>query len=319
MKKLARKSKKNPYRFHFYGALVLLLGYLLLNHFFVLPATPAESNVLGTTKADDIRNLISPLSSSPISESLKEKALEPLKETKGTYSIVIKNLKTGESFYQDEHRVYESGSLYKLWTMATVFQQLEKGTLKEDKELGSTIPALNQAFSIDPEYAELTEGSINMSVTTALKQMITISHNYAALLLTKEVKLSTVSTFLEDHSFKESKVGTNGNSPTTTAADIALFMEDLYYGRLGNPDSTKKMLDLLKEQQLKKKLPKYLPQEVEIAHKTGEIGMFSHDAGIVYTPKGDYIIVVLSETAIPAAAEDRIALISKAVYEFFTQ
>jgi beta-lactamase class A len=54
-----------------------------------------------------------------------------------------------------------------------------------------------------------------------------------------------------------------------------------------------------------------------MAHKTGELGQVSHDGGIVYTEKGDYIIVVLSESTLPKGAEERIANISKDVYAYF--
>jgi hypothetical protein len=46
---------------------------------------------------------------------------------------------------------------------------------------------------------------------------------------------------------------------------------------------------------------------------------FTHDAGIVYTPKGDYIIVILSEADTPSDAEDEIGQLSEAVYEYFTK
>ena len=79
------------------------------------------------------------------------------------------------------------------------------------------------------------------------------------------------------------------------------------------------MIALLKQQTLNDKLPKYLPENVEIAHKTGEIDRFSHDAGIVFFEKGDYIIVVLSETDNSPAANERIADISKKVFEYFNK
>ncbi len=72
-----------------------------------------------------------------------------------------------------------------------------------------------------------------------LNQMITISHNYAALLLTEKVKLSTVAKFLQTNGFKESNVGTNGEAPVTTPSDIALFLEKLYKGQLANPTYTR--------------------------------------------------------------------------------
>lgn len=77
------------------------------------------------------------------------------------------------------------------------------------------------------------------------------------------------------------------------------------------------MLTLLKNQKLNNKLPKHLPTKTVIAHKTGEIDLFTHDAGIVFSPHGDYIIVVMSETEFPPAADARIANISKSVFEYF--
>ncbi|MEM4270897.1 MAG: serine hydrolase, partial [Candidatus Pacearchaeota archaeon] len=77
------------------------------------------------------------------------------------------------------------------------------------------------------------------------------------------------------------------------------------------------MLALLKKQNLNSKLPKYLPENTVVAHKTGELGEYSHDAGIVYKDSGDYIIVVLSKTQKPLDANEKIAQISKAVYDYF--
>lgn len=252
-----------------------------------------------------------------IPKSLKEVVEKALIGTKGTYGIVIKNPKTGESYYLNEHKVFETGSLYKIWILATAFDQIEKGGLAEDEILSQDISILNEKFDISSESAETTEGKITLSVKAAMEQMITISQNYSALVLTEKLKLSSVAAFLTENGFRESTVGTDGSQPTVTPADMALFFEKLYKGELADEESTEKMLGLLKRQRLNDKLPKYLPQETVIAHKTGELGWFSHDAGIVYSPSGDYIIVVLSESSSPVGAEDRIAKVSKAVYEYF--
>jgi len=251
----------------------------------------------------------------PSSSSLKREVEEALLGITGIYGIVVKNLKTGEAYYKNDHRIFEPGSLYKLWVMAEVFSQIQNGEIEEDEILSDNIAVLNSKFDIDPTVAELTDGTITLSVKDALEQMITISHNYAAYLLTDRVKLSNVAKFLDQHKFSESRVG---EPPETTAYDIALFFEELYKGELGNVETTQKMIDLLKRQTLNGKLPKYLPSEVDVAHKTGEINFFSHDAGIVFTPSGNYIIVVLSESDSPKGAEDRIAQVSQAVYKYFT-
>ena len=242
-----------------------------------------------------------------------------LEGAKGNYGIFIKNLKTGETFKQNEHMTFHAGSLYKIWIMAETFDQIKTGDLTEDEQLSRDIDYLNKKFQIAEENAELTEGVITLTVANALTQMITISHNYAAMLLTEKIKLSSVAKFLKDNSFIESKVGINGEDPTTTPADMEKFFEKLYKGEIIDQEYSNKMLELLKAQKLNNKLPKNLPTETIIAHKTGELGFYTHDGGIVYSPKGDYIIIVMSQSDSPPGAEERIVDISEAVYKYFSR
>lgn len=246
--------------------------------------------------------------------SLDEIVSNSLKGTQGRYAVVVKNISTGKGYYLNKDMVFEPGSLYKLWVIGTFFEKIQKEEIKEDEILSQKIEVLNQKFEIEGENAELTEGEVTMSVADALNQMITISHNYAALLLTDRVQDSSIKEFLQIYGFKDSTLGT---PPKTTASDIELFYEKLYKGEIVSPEYSQKMIGLLKKQQLNDGLPKYLPSGVVIAHKTGDIGWFKHDGGIVYTTKGDYIIVILSESSSPAGAQERIAQISKAVYEYF--
>lgn len=263
------------------------------------------------------KDFVSPLI--PKNKSLKNAVEYALFGTKGTYGIVVKNLKTGESYFSNEHKVFKAGSLYKLWVMDVVYQKIQEGKLKETEQLSQEVKVLNDKFKIASGTAELTEGAITLSVNDALLQMITISHNYAALLLTEKIKLSTVSEFLKTNEFKESKVGIDGEAPITTPFDITLFFEKLNKLELANQEYTNKMISLLQAQQNVKKLTKYLPSDIKIAHKTGELEWFTHDAGIVFSPFGDYIIVVLSESNLPLGAEEKIAEVSKAVYEYFSK
>jgi beta-lactamase class A len=255
----------------------------------------------------------------PKNNSLDQAILTTLNESKKDYGVVVHNLKNNESYVLNVHQVFQSGSLYKLWVMATAYDQIKNGLLHETDILQQEIPILNEKFKIATEDAELTEGDITLSVADALFQMITVSDNYAALLLSEKVRLSNVATFLNSHGFTESKVGTDGSIPTTTASDMAKFFTLLYQRTLINKEYDGKMLDLLKGQQLNNKIPKNLPDDITIAHKTGELGLFTHDAGIVFTPENNYIIAVLSETDDPLTAEQNIADISEAVYRYFTE
>lgn len=271
----------------------------------------SQTQAMGIANKD---NTQAPQNNSQLAEIVKSS----LAQTHGTYGIYIKNLKTNEGYQLNEHQEFSSGSLYKLWIMGTVFQQEKQGILHDDDDLKADVAHLNDVFNIDDEDAEMTSGTLDFTIGSAVTQMITISHNYAALALTEKVKLSNVSHFLSQNGFSESSVG-GANGPQTTASDIGEFYQKLYDGKIVDASSSASMMDLLKHQQLNDKMPKYLPKTVSIAHKTGEIGMFSHDAGIIYAPKGPYIFVVLSNTDNPPAAEERIALLSKDVFAYFNQ
>jgi len=252
-------------------------------------------------------------SSAPLGQAVQD----ALTGTQGSYGIVILNLKTGENYSLNQHVSYASASLYKLWVMAETYRQIRDGLLKEDEILSGKYETLNADFNIDPNTAEFKTGIISMSVSDALNKMITISDNYAALLLTLRIKLTNITSFLRANGFNESTTGTSVDNPTTTAFDTAFFFEKLYKKQLINEEYSNKILDLLKAQKLNDKIPKYLPYSVLIAHKTGELDDYTHDAGIVYAPNSDYIIVVLSKSDNTDLAKERISNVSESVYNYF--
>lgn len=240
----------------------------------------------------------------------------------GRFAVVVKNLKTGESFSYNSKDKYDSASLYKLWVMAVAFQKIKDGTLDENETLSASTKNLDDILSTTiptptpRDFTPIKESKkINMKVKEAMGKMITVSDNYAAFLLVSRLGSSSISTFLKDYGFESSNFN---QPPQTSADDIALFFEKLYKGEIIDQDYSEKMLNLLKQQTLNDRLPKYLPWETYIAHKTGELFESKHDGGIVYTPKGDYILVVLSETSNSASAAHNIAEFSKQVYDYVT-
>lgn len=237
----------------------------------------------------------------------------------GEYGIYLKDLQTNEEYTYNAHLEFETASLYKLWVMGEVYRQVQNEKLTEEQVLSQSVSSLNRAFGLSDDVAEQTSGTISLSIADALHQMITISHNYAAHLLTAKIRLSTVTDFLKTYHLTSSKVGTTTTNPVTTASDIGKFLELIYTNKLISHSASQKMLNVLKEQKLNNKLPKYLPKDTVIAHKTGELGSFTHDAGIVYTHKGNYIIVVLGKYGIPTEAEEFIATLSKKVFDTYIE
>ena len=143
--------------------------------------------------------------------------------------------------------------------------------------------------------------------------MITVSDNYAALTLVQRIGSKNISDFLVRNNFSDSEFS---SPPLTSARDISNFYETLYKGKFINKAASKEMMEILKKQEINDRIPKYLPGGVVTAHKTGELFGYKHDAGIIFSKRGDLIIVVLTNTIDPTAAAENIAVFSRDIYSF---
>lgn len=252
-----------------------------------------------------------------ISSSGLGTAIETITDNSGIkFGIYIKDLKSGKSYKLNEEEVFEAASLYKLWVMSMVFDKISKGDLKEGDSIQADIKDLNEKFKINEGEAELKEGNLQYTIKSALEQMITISHNYAAFMLLGKVSNSEINLYIKSLGLKNSQMSF---PPKTAPGDIGIFYEKLYTGEIVSSEYSKQMLEVLKRQKINDRIPKYLPEEVVVAHKTGELPGIRNDAGIVFSPKGDYIIVILTEGKNVEELSEKIAQISKVVYEYFNR
>lgn len=319
-----RNTKKSVIKklpFWIFSLFILLIIFLFTKNTFLKNDnnTFAESEIISPL-AKDNKSVLSIQEGSTINnEGLKNAVEKVLEKTTADYAVAIINLRTGEEYFRNEHVKFDSASLYKLWVMAVVYKFIEDGKLSLGSKLSQDVKTLNERFKIDEEIAEQKEGTISLTVKEALELMIAKSDNYPALLLTLQVRLLKIQDFLNDYGLTESKVGSASSSasPTTTAYDTTLFFNKLYNGEFSTSQNTSEMINLLKRQVLNEKIPNNLPQDTVVAHKTGELDGFSHDAGIVFAPKGEYIISILSKSTNPKGANERIADLSKAVYDYF--
>ncbi len=292
--------------------LIIFLGAIIFSFLLVKLFPQQTSNIIISPLADSIdtaNNIINSFKNRELTQVVENS----LKGTRGTYGLVIKNLRTGETYTQHEDRKFESASLYKLWVMGTAYYQIKNGTLSPDDVLSQDVKELNRIFKIDDELAEKNEGTIEGRVDNLLEKMITISDNYSALLLTSKIRNSNISSFMRAQGYEDSKLG---QPPLTTPRDIAIFYEQLFNKTLIDETSSEQMLELLKKQRLNDRIPKYLPNNVSIAHKTGELDSFKHDAGIIYG-KDPILFIALSESNSQAGAAERIAILARDVYQYF--
>jgi len=102
------------------------------------------------------------------------------------------------------------------------------------------------------------------------------------------------------------------------ATDLARLLAMLVNGEVVSSDASAAMVDLLAQQQIPGGLPGNLP-EGTVAHKTGylEDGVIN-DAGIINTPSGPFIAVVLTEGVRDDVAYQLMSEVGLLVYELGT-
>lgn len=112
------------------------------------------------------------------------------------------------------------------------------------------------------------------------------------------------------------------NNQVTANGLVGLFRL-LHEGKAGLPESCRKMLDILAQQQFRAGIPAGLPARCRgratVAHKTGEISTIAHDAGLVTLEnRAPYALAILTRWEPQKGATIRqqtIARLSQAVFD----
>jgi len=226
------------------------------------------------------------------SQQLKKLLASMVKETDAPVYISVRDLKTGAMADNGGSTSITSASLYKLFVANQIYRQVDAGKLSLSKVLprGKTI-------------------------AQCLEPMIVVSDNACGAQLGDLLGWGKQDVDLHNQ-------GYNGTSlddlPHTSSNDVALLLARLYAGKLLNEKNNAAFLGLLKDQEINNRLPQGTPNGTVIAHKTGDLYGYMHDAGIVYGTKTDYVVSIMTgEWNYPAYAPAAFKSMSKQLWNFF--
>lgn len=212
----------------------------------------------------------------------------------GHWAVIAKNLNSGKTYQYHQTDIFPAASIYKLAVMWTAYQAQENGTLKFDETIG------------------------NWTVKDALNLMITVSDNDSAIAIAEKLGWDKIEAQMHKEGFLSFDL-TSEDSPKVDAQDIAELLERINSDTAVGFDASNQMQNLLLAQQINDRIPAKLPNNVQVAHKTGEIDNFRHDAGIVIGKKSQYIFVFMTETDKPEETKDKIATLSREIYDALEQ
>ena len=239
-------------------------------------------------------------------KELKTELTRRINSYSSKWSVYLKDLTTGNVISINE-RAQESASLIKLYVMGAVMQEIQNGNLE-----------------------------MNDTTKHLLDEMITVSDNSATNELVRYLNkdhdhkkgMKKVNAFIKAQGFEYTHEynGLEDTSlwydtdtkNTTSAKDCGRLLERIYRGEFVSHLASRQMEELLLNQQVTYKIPSTIPSESRVANKTGETSDCENDVAIVYTPKGDYILCIMScEVSSKNSAVDSLQEMSSLIYSYF--
>ena len=238
-------------------------------------------------------------------------------------------------------RTFHAASTIKLAILLALFRAEETGRLRLTDRLHVRNRFRSQADGSPFFLAADRDGDPELyksigrtaSLRDLAETMIVRSSNLATNLLIDHLEVSFVTECLGASGLdalrcvrgvEDEAAFARGLNNFVTADGLLEFFRRVHDTRALSAENRDRMFDILFAQRFNAMLPAGIPDSAKarVAHKTGEISVVTHDAGMVFLPgRAPYILVVLTEY--PAAGQTgarnkTVAAVSGAVYEFLT-
>ena len=240
-------------------------------------------------------------------------------KTTGDLGLLFTDLKTGETVTVNPDKELPAASTFKVFLLAEFLRQCEEGkyNLMDRHELkvefvspGSGVlcdllPGMNLTLM---DYARLmmmlsdntaTDYLYSLTGRDNIQKNVIDAFGLSKTKCDYPCKLLIETYFDPAHKVLEGERNWRNTddyrclTPTndsTSPNDMAKVLKMAYDKALFSPWVSEQMIDIMKRCHTNSRIPKELPRDVEVAHKTGTMDKVANDCGIVYTEKGDYIL-----------------------------
>lgn len=286
-----------------------------------------------------------------IEHLIVKEANEFMAKYRAKVGVGFKDLHEEHEFYFNENEKFQTASVFKIFILVELYNQAIKGKINLDKRImvRDSIPGSGILRHLQGKYSiaikDLARLMMILSDNTATDIIIDIVgkeninktleelglKNTKVIYTCREIiskVLGTDNLALADKKLKSSRMKLNWdflknyeNNNVSTPKDTIKILELIYHKRILTPEACDEILEIMKKCQTgEARIKRYLPPEVEVAHKTGTLPGIVNDAGLVFTNKQDYILVVyLNEIPFRrgrylAIGEDFIARLSYKVF-----
>ena len=250
----------------------------------------------------------------------KKKIEKIISQVEGNVCINFYDLNKNNSFSVNGDKKVLSASMIKLLILA----ELMKKIFENKFSLSDTVMMANfMKIGGDGVLKELNTGH-HFTLKELATLMIIVSDNQATNILIDFLGMENINQLGKELDLKETFLGRKmmdaearkkGYDNYTCADDISLLLKLIYQEKLINKEASQLMLDILLRQQQGERLQRYLPSDIKIAHKCGDLDNLENDGGIIWIGDKAYILVVLTNGMPNLQCKQTIGKISKFVYD----
>lgn len=279
-----------------------------------------------------------------------------LSEAQGRFGVAAKDLTTGSTILINADELFPLASVFKIPVLVELYRQVDRGLLQLDRRFEFTrddrMPGSGVLRTLQPGFAlTLRDYAMLMiivsdnsatdkvmaaigrhTITPTLRELgldrTSVSRTCGQILATLagyEVEVPTqeqVEAILT--ALREGRRVSSGwahdetdRNNVGTPAEMIQLLELIHNGEAASQDACGEMLGILRSQQLKQRLPLWLPADVVSAHKTGTLPGVVNDAGLIYIqPDQVCAVAVFSKSGADRNhGSQTIAQIGLAIYE----
>ncbi|WP_435155229.1 serine hydrolase [Haladaptatus sp. DFWS20] len=234
---------------------------------------------------------------------------------------------------RNDTRKFQSASVVKLPILYALYEQYdgrlsdlaESCPLDPENRVGGS--GILHLIDATPTVEDLARAMIATSENAATNQLIDLLdmaavNDSAAKLGMERTRLARkMMTTLEDTDFEESGIRVPEDEPAnvTTPLDCARYFFDLACEATLSPAAYERLRIPLSAQKDTSMIPRYLPYETDVAHKTGWLPSAALDTGLLSVPDRDaplVFAVFVDGVSHGADAADAIAEIGDAVFSW---
>jgi beta-lactamase class A len=247
----------------------------------------------------------------------------------GTLGVAIMDLTDGRTLFLNPDAVFTQASSIKVTVLAELYrqqQQSEQGLPGKAKLSDLYTMSNNDLVADSAIMGGLTPGVTRVTNRDLATFMVAVSDNSATNVLIDRVGMANVNAMLDSlglthtrlqRKMMDVKAALAGRENLSTPRDMMTLFADLYRGKVLSKALTAdyfKVLSTHKESDI----PRYIPEDVVIANKPGELAGVRNDVGIVFVPDRPFVIVVMTAyLKHERDGNDAIAKIAGAAYEYF--